>query len=116
MDTTISFYFYDKQRNLSIGDVVTVAKVEHGECVGERARMEKVTARYAEFITTSGSRVKVYSQGTALNRWYLGHLLPTGWQKNGWFVDTDPEREIIEKHPEYLAFVKKTGAFEWRDR
>lgn len=38
MDTTIDFYFYDRHRKLSIGDTVTVAKVEHGECVGESAQ------------------------------------------------------------------------------
>lgn len=116
MNTTINFFFYDQHRKLSIGDTVTVAQVKYGETRGERAKLEKITARYAEFVTTSGSRVKVYAQGTALGRWYLGHRLPTGWEKDGWFIDTDPEREIIEKHPEYLAFVKKTGDFEWRDR
>lgn len=116
MDTTINLWFYDKQRKISIGDTVTVAQVKYGETRGERARLEKITARYAEFVTTSGSRVKVYAQATALGSWYLGHRLPTGWEKDGWFIDPDPEREIIEKHPEYLARIKKTGGFEWRDR
>lgn len=117
MDTTIDFYFYDRHRKLSIGDTVTVAKVEHGECVGERATLSKVTARYAEFVTTSGSRVKVFARSDGCgNIWYLGHRLPTGWQKNGWFVDTNPERKITEKHPEFLVYVEKTGCFEWRDR
>lgn len=117
METTINFYFYDKRRELSIGDTVTVAQVKYGETRGERATLSKVTARYAEFVTTSGSRVKVYAQSVPGGGcWYLGHRLPTGWEKDGWFIDTDPEREIIAKHPEYLSFVKKTGSFEWRDR
>lgn len=117
MDTTINFFFYDQHRKLSIGDIVTVAQVKYGETRGERATLSKVTARYAEFVTTSGSRVKVYARSVPGGGcWYLGHRLPTGWEKDGWFIDTDPEREIIEKHPEYLAFVKKTGGFEWRDR
>lgn len=117
MDTTINFYFYDKQRSLSIGDTVTVAKVEHGECVGERATLSKVTARYAEFVTTSGARVKVFASSDGCgNIWYLGHRLPTGWHKNGWFVDTDTDRKITERHPEYLVYVEKKGDFEWRDR
>ena len=68
MNTTINFFFYDQHRKLSIGDTVTVAQVKYGETRGERAKLEKITARY------------------------------------------------IEKHPEYLAFVKKTGSYEWRDR
>lgn len=117
MDTTINFYFYSKHRELSIGDSVTVAKVEHGECVGERAVLSKVAARYAEFVTTSGARVKVYARTDGCGSiWYLGHRLPAGWQNGGWFVDVDPEREITVRHPAYLVYVEKNGDFEWRDR
>lgn len=116
MGTTINFYFYDKRRELAIGDLVTVAQVKFGETRGERATLSKVTARYAEFVTTTGSRVKVYAHRAGSSCWHMGHRLPTGWENDGWFIDPDPEREIIERHPEYLAFAKKTGRYEWRDR
>ena len=117
METTIDFWFYDNHRKLAMGDIVTIAQVKYGETRGERATLSRVTSRYAEFVTASGSRVKVYAQSTPSGGcWYLGHRLPTGWEKDGWFIDTNPEREIIEKHPEYLAYIKKTGNFEWRDR
>lgn len=115
--TTILFYFYDKKRELAIGDTVTVAQAKYGEISGERATLVNVTARYAEFVTTTGSRVKVYAQSFPSGaKWYLGHRLPTGWEKDGWFVDIDAERAIVQKHPQYLAFVKKTNSYEWRDR
>ena len=112
MGTTINLYFYNNHRELSIGDTVTVAKVFLGEAFGERARLEKVTARYAEFVTTSGSRVKVYAQGSL----YLGHYLPTGWRNDGWFIDTDPNREITEQHPVYSVYSEKTHNYEKRDK
>lgn len=115
MTNGIHMYFYDKRRDLAIGDTVTLAHVKYGETRGERARLVKIAQRYAEFESTSGSRVKVYAQGTrAGHAWYLGHSLPKGWKDGGWFIDVNPEREIIETRPEYLAQTK-TG-FEWRDR
>lgn len=115
MTSSIHMYFYDKQRDLAIGDTVTLAHVKYGETRGERAKLVKITQRYAEFESTSGSRVKVYAQSArSWNTWYLGHNLPRGWKVDGWFIDVNPEREIIETRPEYLVQTK-TG-FEWRDR
>lgn len=115
MTSSIHMYFYDKQRDLVIGDTVTLAHVKYGETRGERAKLVKIAQRYAEFESTSGSRVKVYAQSTPSgSTWYLGHNLPKGWKADGWFIDVNPEREIVAKHPEYLAQTK-TG-FEWRDR
>lgn len=115
MTSSIHMYFYDKQRDIVIGDTVTLAHVKCGETCGERAKLVKIAQRYAEFESTSGSRVKAYAQSTRSgSTWYLGHSLPKGWKDDGWFIDVNPEREIVEKHPEYLARTK-TG-FEWRDR
>ena len=112
MADSIRMYFYDKQRDLVLGDTVTFAQTKFGEVRGERAKLVKIAQRYAEFESTSGSRVKVYAQSG--NAWYLGHRLPKGWEAAGWFIDVDPEREIVKKHPEYLAQTK--SGFEWRDR
>lgn len=115
MTGCIHMYFYDRQREIELGDTVTFAQAKFGEVRGERARLVKIAQRYAEFESASGSRVKVYAQGTrAGNAWYLGHNLPKGWKDDGWFIDINPEREIVEKHPEYLARTK--AGFEWRDR
>lgn len=113
MADSIRMYFYDKSRDLVPGDTVTFAHVKFGEVRGERAKLVKIAQRYAEFESTSGSRVKVYAQSG--NAWYLGHRLQKGWQDDGWFIDVDPEREITtKKHPEYLAQTKSGS--EWRDR
>ena len=115
MADSIRMYFYDKSRDLALGDTVTFAHVKFGEARGERAKLVKIATRYAEFESTSGSRVKVYAQSTRSgNTWYLGHNLPKCWQAAGWFIDVDPEREIVKRHPEYLAQTKSGS--EWRDR
>lgn len=115
MSDRIRMYFYDKQRDIALGDTVTFAQAKYGEVRGERAKLVKITQRYAEFESTSGARVKVYSQSVPSgNTWYLGHHLPKAWQADGWFIDVNPEREITKKHPEYLARTK--SGFEWRDR
>ena len=111
---TISFYFYDTQRDLNIGGVVTFAQAKFGEIRGERATLRKVDARYAEFVSETGSVVKVYAQNAGSYCYYLGHKLPKGWEQDGWFIDTNPNREIVKKHPEYLHTGK--SGFEWRDR
>lgn len=114
---TITLYFYGKSREIAVGDTVTVFKIWHGESVGERAKLTRVAARFAEFTTDSGSRVKVFAHSGALgSTWYLGHKPAKGWEKGGWRVDPDESREIEVRHAEYLAFNNKTLCYEWRDR
>ena len=64
MECTITLFFYGRQRQISIGERVTVMCHKYGEAVGERATFAKLTSRYAEFITETGSRIKVYGMKT----------------------------------------------------
>lgn len=101
---TIDFWFYNKKYEMAIGDTVTVFRANHGRFTGERATLSAVRQRYAEFVTESGSVVKVYAHtvcgGTT---YYLGHRLPTGWREWGWLIDPSPDRTLTEiRQPKYL--------------
>lgn len=102
--TTINFWFYDKKCELAIGDTVTVFCANYGHFIGERATLYAVRQRYAEFVTESGSVVKVYAHkaGGGMT-YYLGHMLPAGWRKWGWLVDPNPDRTLTKiRQPKYL--------------
>lgn len=113
---TITLYFYDKKRQVAMGDTVTVFKTLHGERVGERAKLTRVAARFAEFTTDSGSRIKVFAHDGQFGTWYLGHKPAKGWEKDGWRVDPDGAREINTQKAQYLAFNNKTLNYEWLDK
>ena len=102
--TTITFYFYDKKYDVALGDTVTVFCANYGHVIGERATLSAVRQRYAEFVTASGSVVKVYAHTVGDRTYYLGHMLPTGWRKWGWLVDPNPNRPLNEvRQPKYLS-------------
>ena len=117
---TINLYFNDECRAITIGDTVTVFRtfgrysVEHR---GERAKFTRLTSKYAEFTTDSGSRVKVYGRNAFMgSMMYLGHYPAGGFKEAGYVVTGDAAHEIEIEKVQYLAWDKKTGVCEWRDK
>ena len=120
MENTITLYFYGNPRTLSIGGRVTVMCRKYGGTVGERATFTKLASRYAEFVTDTGSRIKVYGiEDYRSGKYDLfdGHRVGAGWKKNGWVVDPDESAELDQiQHAEYTHYNPKTFNYETRDR
>lgn len=120
MENTITLFFYGQQRRIPLGGRVTVMCREYGGAVGERATFTKLAARYAEFVTDTGSRIKVYGiEDYRSGKYDLfdGHHVGAGWKKNGWFVDPDENAELDTiRHAEYTHYNPKTFNYERRDR
>ena len=120
MENTITLFFYGQQRQISLGERVTVRCHEYGKAVGERATFAKLAPRYAEFVTETGSSIKVYGMKTykaGAYDMFDGHHVGTGWKKNGWAVDPDENAELdTVRHAEYTRYNPKTFNYEQHDR
>lgn len=116
MSKTINLYFYDKCKEIAIGDTVTIFRAAWGEHLGERAIFTKLTERYAEFTTPSGAVVKVYNYGKHVGgNMYLGHY-PAGGFREHWRVTPDAEEKIQPENVRYQKHNTKSGNFEWKNR
>lgn len=117
---TINLHFYDKRREITIGDTVTVFRAVgryNPELRGERAKFTRLTSKFAEFTTDSGSRVKVYGRNAFTGAMqYLGHFPAGGFKEAGYVVDVNAEREVIAEKVKYLAWNKKTCGYDWLDK
>lgn len=120
MESTITLFFYGRQRQISLGERVTVMCHKYGGAVGERATFVKLTPRYAEFVTETGSSIKVYgmkAHKAGAYDMFDGHHVGTGWKKNGWVVDPSDAAPLdTVQHAEYTRYNPKTFNYERRDR